>query len=301
MVPFLSRSVLSKKAKQDSNRAWLYSAKYGGGVSPNSLLLQGPDLTNQIVRVLTRSREDQVALVGDIERIFCQVCVPKHQWDMCPEGDLSAKLREYQICVHLFGWTHLPSTCNYALSKTAKDDTEQFGQEAASTLINNVYVDDILKSAPDVSSAVHLFKRVKQMCSTGGFPLSKFVSSSREVFQTIPPGDRSKEVKNIEFDNQTLRKCSWCQLAYRKRFLELCWRMAHLFLLYILVLCGLRLLWILVILILIMGAPQIPVNPDFRVSDNNPKRRGTCFKSRYNLTTVFCPWKIVRNLCNILF
>ena len=29
-----------------------------------------------------------------------------------------------------------------------------------------------------------------------------------------------------------------------------------------------------------MRAPQILVNSDFRNSDNNPKRRGTCFKSR---------------------
>ena len=32
-----------------------------------------------------------------------------------------------------------------------------------------------------------------------------------------------------------------------------------------------------------MRTPQIPVNPDFRNSDNNPKRRGTCFKSTFVL------------------
>ena len=42
------------------------------------------------------------------------------------------------------------------------------------------------------------------MCAAGGFPLSNFVSSSREVLKTIPSKDRSKEVKNIDFDNQTL-------------------------------------------------------------------------------------------------
>ena len=66
------------------------SAKYGG-VSLNSLLLQGPDLTNQIIGVLTRFREDQVALVGDIESMFYQVRVPKDQRDMKIDVDLLQK------------------------------------------------------------------------------------------------------------------------------------------------------------------------------------------------------------------
>ena len=40
------------------------SATYGG-MSLNSMLLQGPDLTNQIVGVLSRFREEQIALVAD--------------------------------------------------------------------------------------------------------------------------------------------------------------------------------------------------------------------------------------------
>ena len=53
------------------------------------------------------------------------------------------------------------------------------------------------------------------MCAAGGFPLSKFVSSSREILQTIPSEDSSKAVKNMDFDNQTLPieralGVSWC-------------------------------------------------------------------------------------------
>ena len=90
-----------------------------------------------------------------------------------PEGDLSAELQEYQMCVHLFGGTHSPSTCNYALRKTAKDNMEEFGEEAASTLIKNFYVDDMLKSAPDVPSTLHLLKNVKQMLCSWWFPSFK--------------------------------------------------------------------------------------------------------------------------------
>ena len=44
--------------------------------SLNDQLLQGPDLTNTLVGVLTRFREEPVALIADIEAMFYQVRVP---------------------------------------------------------------------------------------------------------------------------------------------------------------------------------------------------------------------------------
>lgn len=52
------------------------------GVSLNSMLLHEPDLINQIIGVLMRFREDEVAIVGDIESIFYQVMGPEDQTDM---------------------------------------------------------------------------------------------------------------------------------------------------------------------------------------------------------------------------
>lgn len=195
------------------------SATYGG-VSLNSLLLQGPDLANQIVGVLTRFREEQVAVAGDIESMFYQVKVPDNQRDMLrfvwwPEGNLDAELQEYQMCVHVFGGTHSPSTCNYALRKTAHDNIDKYGEEAALTLIRNFYVDDMLKSSSNALSTLHLIEKVKKMCAAGGFPLTKFVSSSRKVLEGIPTEERSKDVKDLNFDAQTLPieralGVSWC-------------------------------------------------------------------------------------------
>ncbi len=50
------------------------SAKYGG-TSLNDQLLQGPDMTNSLVGVLTRFREERVAMTSDIESMFYQVRV----------------------------------------------------------------------------------------------------------------------------------------------------------------------------------------------------------------------------------
>ena len=46
-------------------------------VSLNKNLMSGPDLTNQIVGVLTRFCEEPVAIMGDTESMFHQVMVPR--------------------------------------------------------------------------------------------------------------------------------------------------------------------------------------------------------------------------------
>jgi hypothetical protein len=43
------------------------------GVSPNKRLLRGPDMTNKLIGVLTRFREQSTAFMADIESMFCQV------------------------------------------------------------------------------------------------------------------------------------------------------------------------------------------------------------------------------------
>ena len=126
------------------------SAKFQG-VSLNDCLMQGPDLTNSLVGVLTRFREDPVAFMGDVEAMFYQVTVPPDQYDFLrflwwPDGNLKTELQEYRMVVHLFGAASSPSVTNFALKQTARDNEEQYGTLVADTLRKNFYVDDCLRS-----------------------------------------------------------------------------------------------------------------------------------------------------------
>ena len=51
------------------------SAKFRG-ISLNDCLYQGPDLTNSLIGVLLRFRQERIAIQGDIESMFYQVQVP---------------------------------------------------------------------------------------------------------------------------------------------------------------------------------------------------------------------------------
>ena len=109
------------------------------GVSLNNMLLQGPDLTNQLVGVLTRFRQDYVVIVGDIEKMFYQVRVEKKYQDFLrflwwPDGDFDKQLVECRMTVHLFGAISSPSVSNFALRRTAADNASKYDCEVSQVL-----------------------------------------------------------------------------------------------------------------------------------------------------------------------
>lgn len=184
------------------------SAKFQG-VSLNDCLLQGPDLTNSLVGVLTRFREDPVAFMADVESMFHQVIVPPELNDYLrflwwPGGNLDAELEEYQMVVHLFGAVSSPSVANFALKQTASDNEEEYGTLIADTLRKNFYVDDCLRSVSSENAAVKLIEGLCQSCQKGGFHLTKFTCNRRAVLLRIPENERSKEVKSIALDCDSL-------------------------------------------------------------------------------------------------
>ena len=152
----------------------------------NKQLIPVRDLTNQIVAVLIRFREEQVTFMGDIEAMFYQFRIPKCQRNMLRflwwEGsNLNYQPTDNQMCVHVTGGPSSPSCCNYALKRTAMDNEFQFGPEAAKTLMRNFYVDDLLKSIPDAQSVISRIKVVTKLCKVGRFNFGKLISNKPVV------------------------------------------------------------------------------------------------------------------------
>lgn len=179
------------------------------GKSLNEELLQGPDLTNSLVGVLTRFRHDHIALISDIEAMYHQVRVPDEDSDLLrflwwPEGDLNQPLREYKMVVHLFGAKSSPSCANYALRRTAEDGKDRSSPEAVATVLKHFYVDDCLVSASDDEKATSLTTDLIALCESGGFHLAKWSSNSREVLSSLPENERAKEIKNLDLDKDEL-------------------------------------------------------------------------------------------------
>ena len=180
------------------------SAKHHG-TSLNDQLLQGPDLTNSLVSVLSRFREDQIVLMSDVEAMFHQVRVRPSDCEALsflwwPDGNLDNQPEEYQMRVHLFGGASSPSCANFALKKTAEDNKADFDPQTISTVKRNFYVDDCLKSVGSDDDAIRLARQLRELLARGGFKLTKWLSNSRKVIESLPESERAAQVKNLDFD-----------------------------------------------------------------------------------------------------
>ena len=180
------------------------SAKYRGN-SLNDKLLQGPDFTNSLVGVLTRFRQESVAIISDVEAMFHQVNVNPEDCNALrflwwPNGDLASQPEELMMTVHLFGGVSSPSCANFALRKTAEDNKASFNPETVRTVERNFYVDDCLKAVASEESATLLVKDLTELLSKGGFRLTKWLSNSRKVVESIPETERATAVKSLDFD-----------------------------------------------------------------------------------------------------
>lgn len=186
------------------------SAKYREA-SLNDQLLQGPDLTNTLIGVLTRFREEPVALMADIEAMFYQVRVPSSDCDALrflwwPNGDLDEQPEEYEMRVHLFGGASSPSCANFALKKTAKDNEEDFSPNVIETVERNFYVDDCLKSVREEDEAVDHARQLRELLARGGFKLAKWLSNSKKVIQSLPESERASLIKNLDFNSWSVER-----------------------------------------------------------------------------------------------
>ena len=75
----------------------------------NRLLLQGPDLINNLVGVLCRFRKERTAVMCDIEGMFHQVHVNINHRNLLrflwwENGDFDSDPVEFRMTVHLFGY-----------------------------------------------------------------------------------------------------------------------------------------------------------------------------------------------------
>lgn len=175
------------------------------GTSLNDQLLQGPDLTNSLIGVLTRLCQNPVAFMADIEAMFHQVRISEEDSDLLrflwwPDGDVSKDLEEYKMVVHIFGATSSPSCANFALRQCAKDHSDEFDPETISTVLRNFHVDDCLKSVENEVDALTLANNLIVLCARGGFRLNKWVSNSKALLPSLPEGDCAKKVKDLDLD-----------------------------------------------------------------------------------------------------
>ncbi|XP_061166266.1 uncharacterized protein LOC133175165 [Saccostrea echinata] len=180
------------------------------GVSLNSVLLSGPDLTNSLIGVLMRFRSEQTGIMADIQKMFYSFTVRESHRNFLrflwyEDNDFDKDIIEYRMRVHVFGNKPSPAIANYALQRTAEIASETYGEDVKKFVQRNFYVDDALTSVPSAEEAINLLTRTKKaLMNIGKIRLHKFASNSGEVMANLPLQDLSKELKNVDLDSDDL-------------------------------------------------------------------------------------------------
>ena len=91
-----------------------------------------------------------------------------------------------RMMVHLFGAKPSSSVATFALQQCARDNAADFSPEAIAAILNDFYCDDFLKSLELEKTCIRLIDELTDICSRGGFHLTKWVSNSKKVLEVIP-------------------------------------------------------------------------------------------------------------------
>ena len=172
--------------------------------------MQGPDYTNSLVGVFIRFRQDNIALVADIEGMFNQVKVSPEDQDafrfLWWSGSLDKPPDEYVMTVHVFGATDSPSCANYCLKRTAEDNKSEFDNLVVDTVLRHFYVDDMLRALKNEEIAIKEAKSSMSLLSRGGFKLTKFMSNSRRVLEAVPVERRALPDLDLSLDQLPIER-----------------------------------------------------------------------------------------------
>ena len=159
----------------------------------NDAILSGPKLRQDLVDALIRFRSVPVAISADISQMFLQVQLkeedrPYHRF-LWRNFDQSKPPDVYEFQRLPFGNTASPFCAQYILHSHARSHAETH-PEAADTVENSMYVDDVLDSRETTQEAKNLRRELSDMLSGAGFDLRKWLSNEVEVIEEIPSDNR---------------------------------------------------------------------------------------------------------------
>ena len=136
------------------------------------------------VSILIRFRENNVALVGDIEKAFLNVEVDSNDRDSLRflwVDDLEGPVNEvvvYRFCRVVFGLNSSPFLLNATLRHHVLryvDGDPEFTQK----VLDSFYVDDLVSGESTVQGAFDLYKKAKDRMAEEGFNLRKWATNSK--------------------------------------------------------------------------------------------------------------------------
>ena len=146
----------------------------------NEYWAKGPDLLNSLLGIPVRLRENEVAFVGDIKKMYHSVKTPPveqhtHRF-LWRNMNVSEEVDTYVIQRVSFGDKPSATIATVALRKTAQMGKE-VRPEAAKIILENTYMDDIIDSVRDKRKARSTTPDIEKLIDKGRFKVKGWIFS----------------------------------------------------------------------------------------------------------------------------
>ena len=145
----------------------------------NDYWKKGPDLLNNLFGVVLRFREKEVAVSGDISKMYHRVLIPERDQHVhrFVWRNLETKREPdvYVKTVLTFGDKPATAIAQIALQKTAEEN-EILHPQAARAIKENSYMDDICNSVDTVEEACKQTEDIDKVLEMGGFKVKGWTS-----------------------------------------------------------------------------------------------------------------------------
>ena len=151
----------------------------------NSFWAKGPNILNDLLKVLVRFRQGKVALVGDISKMYNTVKLsPEDQHThrfLWRNMDDTRPPDHYALTSVPFGDRPSGAIAISALRLTAEMNKDSY-PDATKAVLKDSYVDDILTSEESVKAAEALATSIDRVLESGGFAIKHWTISGSHDF-----------------------------------------------------------------------------------------------------------------------
>jgi len=162
------------------------SAATSTGLSLNDILMRGPTVQPTLFQIILRFRLHNIAITGDIEKVYRQVRVDRSDCDLqriVYRSNPSHPLQHYRLLTVTYGTKSAPYLATKCLSELSKHCTDQ---RVSRIIKEDFYVDDLLSGGTTVEKCCEYYQELTNVLNQVNFPIRKWCSNSAELIANIP-------------------------------------------------------------------------------------------------------------------
>ena len=171
--------------------------------SLNDYWAKGPHLLNDLLGILIRFRENRIALIGDIKKMYHTVKTKtiEQQTHRFLWRDMNTETQPDTYVIQRVSFGDKPSgaIATVALRKTAEMGQDKY-PKAAHVIKENTYMDDIIESVSDKEKAKKLAKDIENLLEEGSFKIKEWIFTNDGTDQTKTltlPNDASTATEKV--------------------------------------------------------------------------------------------------------